>query len=93
MGKSSTFTFSASAKVNNGNLDLFGWDCKVYGRPTKKNVEAYRQKLNESFGPNGHNWSMSKACGVQIHVSEVTVTRQSTGEVVAVAKAPMFEVV
>ena len=92
MGRSYTPTYRVEVTVNNGKLDLYGWDCKCHGRPTNSNAEKYRRKLNESFGPKGVNWHISKSCGVVVHVSSVRVIRQSTGAVVATAKAPLFEV-
>lgn len=93
MGRSTTPTFRAEVKGNNWNFEMFGWDCKRNGRPTQANVDRYRDSLNKSFQPGGVNWHVSESRGVVAHVSEVRVIRQAGGEVVAVSKAPLFEVV
>lgn len=93
MGRSVTPTFRTEVRANIGRYGSFGWDCKVNGRPTQKNADAYRDHMNQSFCPGGVNDHISKSRGVVPHISEVKVIRQSTGEVVVVSNAPMFEVV
>jgi hypothetical protein len=93
MGRSTTPTFRAEVKGSNWNFSMFGWDCKTNGRPNQTNVDRYRLSLNNSFLPGGVNFHVSDSRGVIPHVSTVRVVRQSTGDVVAESKAPMFEVI
>ena len=94
MGRTTIPTYYAQVKDNTGpNLHHMVWDCKRHGRPTAKNAERYRVSLNESFKLGGVNDHISKGYGFLVHTSEVRVVRNRTGEVVASAKAPMFEVV
>lgn len=93
MGRVTTPTFRAELKTNvPANLTDAAWNCRTMGRPTVENAEAYRIRLNESFKPGGVNGPRNDT-DVVIHVHTVRIVRQATGEVVAEAKAPMFEVV
>ena len=93
MGRSVAYTYRIEAASNVHGLELFGWDCKRLGRPSDTRAENYRTDMNKSFLPGGVNFGVSEASGVIVHLSEVRIVRQSNGEVVARAKAPMFEVV
>jgi len=93
MGRSVTPTFRAEVKGSGWNFDMFGWDCKINGRPSQMTVDHYRRSLNESFQPGGVNFHVSDSRGVIAHISTVRVIRQSTGEVVAESNAPLFEVI
>ena len=93
MGRTSTPTYRIEAASNVHGLELFGWDCRRNGRPTDTSAEIYRERLNQSFTFGGHNFHLSESAGIIIHVYEIRIVRQKTGEVVACAKAPMFEVV
>lgn len=68
------------------------WDCKLYGRPTMANLEAWRQGYNRSFGPDGHNWHVSQAVGYVIHINRARIIRQKSGEIMAAVTMPLFEV-
>lgn len=92
MGRSTTPTFRAEVKGTIWNFSMFGWDCKIHGRPNQTNVDRYRLSLNNSFLPGGVNFDISESQGTIAHVSTVRIIRQSTGDVVAESKAPMFEV-
>lgn len=91
MGKSYTPTFHAYYRdnVNPKVWKDIGWTVK--GRPTDAKAEDFRKTLNKSFDIGGCNYHVSEAAGVVVHVIEVKVVRQSPREIVAVAKAPMFE--
>jgi len=88
MGRSIIPTYYAKYR------DQSGWhDISWKGRATEAKAEKLRKTLNYSFNPGGCNYHVSKAVGYIIHVSEVKVVRNDrSGEVVAMAKAPMFEV-
>ena len=93
MGRVYTPTYRVEAASNVPGLTIFGWCCRTNGRATDKNADRWRKGMNQSFQPGGNNWHVSKANGVVPHLHEVRIVRQRTGEVVAVASAPMFEVV
>lgn len=93
MGRVVTPTYRVEYRVNSGYHTLQCWDSKSYGRATEANLEKWRQALNKSFAPGGVNYHVSEDNGVVVHVSSAKIIRQSTNEVVAKTKAPMFEVV
>lgn len=94
MGKIYTPTFRAEVKDNTSPVWIsMVWNVKDHGRPSNNNAETFRVKLNSSFLPGGVNEHISKSAGFLVHVNSVRVIRQATGDVVAEAKAPMFEVV
>ena len=94
MGKVYTPTFRAEVRDNTSQAWFHSaWNVKDHGRPTDKNAERYRRSLNESLKIGGVNEHISKAAGFLVHTSAVRVIRQATGQVVASAKAPLFEVV
>ena len=94
MGKSTTPTYYCLVKDNTSkNWHHMTWDCRYNGRATDKNAERYRIKLNESFKIGGCNEHISKAAGFLVHTSHVAIVRNRTHDVVARAKAPLFEVV
>ena len=70
-----------------------GWDCKSWGRPTKKNLKAWRNKMYESMKVGGCNEHVSKACGFVPLISKARIVRQACNTVVAEFSAPKFEVV
>jgi hypothetical protein len=100
MGRSITPTFRAEYKTQDGRWNAIGWNARatqcanvtVHGAPNERNAEVMRSKLNKSFANGGVNAHVSAAVGYILHVSAVRVIRQSTGEVVAMAVAPLFEV-
>jgi len=69
------------------------WNSKFYGRATAINLEAWRVKHNASFLPSGVNNHVTKALGYVLHVSYARIVNQFSGEVVAEARMPMFEVI
>lgn len=92
MGKSVTPKYRAQYYDQSGK-HMIDWCCKRNGRPTEANAEKLRQSLNKSFGPDGVNYHVSKAAGYIIHVHKVDIERNTLyGEIVATAKAPLFEV-
>lgn len=93
MGRIVTPTYRVETASNIHGLQLSGWDCKRNGRPSDTRAENYRTTMNQRFLPGGVNFGISEASGVIVHLSEVRIVRQSSGEVVARAKAPRFEVV
>ncbi len=93
MGRVTTPTFRVEIKTNAPAYLTDGvWNSRTMGRPTAENAEAYRQRLNQSFLPGGVNGPRNDT-DVVIHVHTIRIVRQSNNEVVAEAKAPMFEVV
>jgi hypothetical protein len=69
-----------------------GVNSTANGAPTDKNAEIMRRNLNASFEQNGCNYHASVAAGYLIHVSQVRLIHQATGQQVANIAAPMFEI-
>ena len=90
---SRTLTFRTEVFDNTRRWGRLTWDCKTHGRPTDKNAEKFRVSLNKSYALGGCNYPISQSYGFIIHASKVRVIRQSTGEIVAKADAPTFEIV
>jgi hypothetical protein len=64
------------------------------GRVSAAKAEEERVAWNKSYAPGGVNWPVSEAIGVVPHVSRLIVRENRlNGRVVAVANAPLFEVV
>ena len=78
---------------NRERANSAAWDAKTYGRANARNLERWRTKLNTSFLPGHCNFHVSQALNVIPHVSYARLVNQKTGEVVAEARMPMFEVV
>lgn len=93
MGKSYAPKYMVRLVDQNGATEMV-WDCRSNGRPTDKNAEKFRQRMNDSVQPGGCNDHL-KVFGEGIpHFSKVIVRRnERNGQVVAKANAPMFEVV
>lgn len=85
MGRSTTCKYRIVFKMNVGTMTPFGKNAKM----NNIQLEDYRKALNYSFnyGPN------KPKEGVIPHVTECKMIDQKTGEVIALVKAPMFEVV
>ena len=92
MGLITTPTHRVEYQTNIGHMTPGAWDNRNEGRPTDAGAEAHRVMLNESFQPGGVN-EHCLVDGAIMHATKVTVIRQCDGKVVAVANAPMFEVV
>jgi cell division protein FtsI/penicillin-binding protein 2 len=99
MGKVITPTFRAEYRDQAGWHSI-AWNARagstpqtVHGSPTEANAEKLRRTLNKSFQPTGVNAHVAKVRGYIPHVSRVRVIRQSTGQIMAEAVAPMFEAV
>ena len=89
MGRSIKPTYYCRIKDQDGWTDL-SWT----GRATDKRAEDKRIALNKSFDRGGCNFHVSEAAGYIVHVSKLIVVRNDgSGQVVAKADAPMFEVV
>lgn len=67
------------------------WHCRDYGRPTAKNLEAWRQAENRSYLNNGVNQHISQHLGFVLHISKCRIVNQFTDETVCEVSAPMFE--
>lgn len=63
-----------------------------YGKPSKKNLEAWRYTFNQSF-KDGANKHVSEAAGYIVHIGRCRIVNQMTGKVVCEFVPPMFEVV
>ena len=94
MGRTIIPTYYAETRDNRnlGWLHL-AWNCRDHGWPSVENAERYRDSLNKSFKIGGVNEHISRSAGILVHVSELRIIHNKTGEVVASAKAPLFEVV
>lgn len=69
------------------------WNSKEWGAPNDKNLEQWRVKFNESYKSGGVNYHISLAARVLVHISHARIVNQKTGDIVAVATMPAFEVV
>ena len=74
-------------------LTDFSWNSQSYGRPTEKNLEKWRQSMNESFKLGGVNEHISKAAGILVHISKAWIVRQRDNVIMAKTSMPMFEAV
>ena len=92
MGRITTPTYRVETTLNKGSMTPFAWHGKQDGRATQKNLEAWRIGYNKSFQTGGVNGPRNGSDTI-VHISSARLIRQSTGEVVAEVKAPMFEVV
>lgn len=88
MGKSYTPTYRVEYRDQTG-LHSECWK----GRATAQRLEAWRQARNTSLGHGGVNYHLSLAVGLIVHVSWARLIRQSTREVVAEVRQPLFEAV
>ncbi len=77
--------------TSNVGSGMMQWQ-SVYGKPDKDGLENWRQAYNQSFQVGGVNEPSSKT-SVVMHISTAKLIRQSTGEIVAEAHAPAFEIV
>ena len=93
MGRSVTPKYRVEVSGSGCNMTPFCWNGKQDGRANQKNLDAWRERMNASFQPGGTNWHVSEAFNSVPHISTATLIRQRDDEVVAVSKAPMFEVV
>ena len=66
---------------------------KHLGKPDNAKAEDLRRKMNQSFQPGDVNAHVSNALGVVVHIYRLWVIEQKTGQWVAEANAPAFEVV
>jgi hypothetical protein len=92
MGKIMTPAYRVRYRDQDGWRTLT-WICAMEGRPSNAAAERYRKEMNASFQPGGANKAISAIRGYVPHISHVEVIKQATGEVVARAAMPMFEVV
>jgi hypothetical protein len=93
MGRVTTPTHRVEYVTNVAHMTPGAWHNKNEGRPSDDAAERHRVMLNASLQPGGVNEHCTGHDGTIMHVSKVTVIRQRDGKVVAVANAPMFEVV
>jgi len=89
MGKSVTPKYRCEVKANIGYMTPSCWS----GRATEKRLQDHIESLNESFLPGGINGHVSKSRNVIVQIHEARLVEQSTGRVVAVWKAPLFQVI
>jgi hypothetical protein len=89
MGRYITPTYYAYYFDQDGRNEI-AWS----GSATHERAEETRQALNRSFQPGGCNEHIRLKSGGIPHVNKVQVIRNNrSGEIVAEAKMPMFEVV
>ena len=69
------------------------WPSKHLGKPTNAKAEQFRKDLNQSFQPSGVNGHVSKSLNTVVHIYRLWVIEQKTGQWVAEANMPAFEVV
>lgn len=96
MGRSITSTFRVEFNDNPFRLAWNAtecWNCKVYGRPSQKNLVEWRNRRNLSMKKGGCNEHIPEGLGYIPHISHARIVRQSTGEVVETYAMPAFEVV
>ena len=94
MGRTVTPKYRIEVRANGLTvMSDYPWDSKHYGRATDKNLEKWRTGMNASFQPGGVNEHISEARGTIPHISVAKLICQRTGEVVAMTKMPVFEVV
>lgn len=87
MGKSYTPKYRVEYR------DQSGWHSQCWsGRVSDKHAEDWRVAMNKSFQPGGNNAHISEAVGYVLHVSRVLIKNQRSGQTVARAVMPMFEV-
>lgn len=98
MGTSRTPRYVARYRTQEGWSEIV-WNVRAstnitgHGMPTEANAEKMRASLNRSFNVGGVNEHVSRSAGFILHVSEVRVCLNLPNRpVVAVAKAPLFEV-
>lgn len=71
-------------------IDAFGWSCKRHGRPSEHNAKRFRDGMNESLEKGMSNEHLKHR---QSAYGTARIIEQSTGDVIATYKPPMFEVV
>jgi len=88
-----TPTYRVEVKANRP-MGMFAWDTRkgLDGAATEANLEKWRQSYNTSFQVGGVN-GPSAGSDIIVHISSAKLIRQSTGEVVAEAHAPAFEII
>jgi len=88
-----TPTYRVEVKANRP-MGMFAWDTRkgLGGAATEANLEKWRQSYNTSFQVGGVN-GPSAGSDIIVHISSAKLIRQSTGEVVAEAHAPAFEII
>jgi hypothetical protein len=93
MGRSYTPKYVVRITMTLGRQDSQIWDSRHNGRPTAKNLSAWRDAMNRSFERGGVNEHVSAALGRVERYFNCAVVNQFTGATVAEFKAPMFEAV
>lgn len=91
MGRVVTPKYRVEFTMTLGRRDSQVWDCRHNGRPTEKNLRAWREAMNHSFEHGGVNEHISQMLGRVERYFNCRVVNQFTGEVVVEFKAPMFE--
>lgn len=99
MGKVVTPEFRVEYWTNDGrHVKTMIWNVRSranvtgQGKPTKDNLQKWRQVYNESFYK-GVNKHFSDAAGFIVRVGRCRIVNQFSGQVVAEYVPPMFEVV
>ena len=88
-----TFVLEYRDNIHPNRWHRIVWNSKKYGRPTDVNAEQWRVKMNESYKYSGINYHVSLHYGILVHVSHVRIVRQRTGEIIASATMPTFEII
>jgi len=98
MGQISTPTYRAEYQDQSGwhaidwNVHT-GLNATSHGKPTDRNAELRRHKLNESFTHRGCNHHISELVGYLIYVRQLRIIHQASGKQVATTHGPAFEIV
>ncbi len=101
MGKSYTPKYRVEYRDNTMVVDMhvptmhpgrISWPSNL-GKPTNAKAEDLRRKMNQSFQPGDVNGHVSKSLDVVVHIYRLWVIEQKTGQWVAEANMPAFEVV
>ena len=87
MGKSKTIPLIVEEKVGYA-YHFFGEWRKEYGKPSKDNLLAYRQKFMESCRKGGCNEHLGPR-----NTGNLRIRRQKDSAILAEYKAPLFEFV
>ena len=74
--------------ISRGYTTPTGWDTKHAGRPSDATLKAHVERFEASCQPGGVNSHIGP-----LVVWSAKIIRQSTGEVIATYKGPLFAVV
>ncbi len=90
MSRSYTPVYRIEAKSNMGGWGTWG---TFNNNKERRNLEEWRECINNSFKLGGVNEHLSESRGFLVHISAAKLINQKTSMIVEETKAPMFEVV